>query len=399
MQSGKRVPPCTPVSPVVSSDLATDTARVRAEIKSLVLNNLHTSPVLSRFYEQILVSQGVNPNEAKILADRYRNFSGVNMSSKSCTHIKVTGVRCDSPALRGEQFCYFHQRMHRGVRTPPQARLHPIALIEDEESIQAALMEVINALMRNTIDLKRAALILRALHIAVKNAGRVKIGAESRSAVTEIPDYAQPTPDQVETDQVETDQVGIDHVGTAHVATGALARQAKAKPSAPAQYSELDIPQSAEPEAPSWRTLLEPPPILTAAERAQKRAEIEAAIADARRNEPPVHIAADGRAHITNHVGTDAFVRPATPMASAATTNTNAVAPNGKGTSSTRADYSTNKATAPAAEGHRSIPATNVDKKKPPLTVKHIPSPKVRKNGTSNLPERSRTRMTRNHSL
>ena len=35
-------------------------------------------------------------------------------------------------------------------------------------------MEVINALMRNTIDLKRAELILRALHIAVKNARRVK---------------------------------------------------------------------------------------------------------------------------------------------------------------------------------------------------------------------------------
>jgi hypothetical protein len=37
-------------------------------------------------------------------------------------------------------------------------------------------MEVINALMRNTIECKRATLILRALHIAVKNASRVKIG-------------------------------------------------------------------------------------------------------------------------------------------------------------------------------------------------------------------------------
>ncbi len=110
----------------------------------------------------------------------------------SCTHIKVTGVRCGSPALRGEQFCYFHQRMVRGVRTPPQARLHPIALIEDEESIQSALMEVINALMRNTIDLKRAALILRALHIAVKNAQRARLNLSRSEAVTEVPDYAPP---------------------------------------------------------------------------------------------------------------------------------------------------------------------------------------------------------------
>ena len=123
-----------------------------------------------------------------------------NKTVQSCTHIKVTGVRCGSPALRGEQFCYFHQRMVRGVRTPPQARLHPIALIEDEESIQSALMEVINALMRNTIDLKRAALILRALHIAVKNAQRARLNHSRSEAVTEIPDYAPPAEPQPKTE-------------------------------------------------------------------------------------------------------------------------------------------------------------------------------------------------------
>jgi hypothetical protein len=45
---------------------------------------------------------------------------------KVCTHLKVTGVRCGSPALRGEQFCYFHERMTRGVQVPPNARLHPV---------------------------------------------------------------------------------------------------------------------------------------------------------------------------------------------------------------------------------------------------------------------------------
>ncbi|MGH9496679.1 MAG: hypothetical protein ACRD3B_16900, partial [Candidatus Sulfotelmatobacter sp.] len=124
----------------------------------------------------------------------------VHASVKTCTHIKVTGIRCGSPALRGEQFCYFHQRMVRGVRTPPQSRLHPIALIEDEESIQAALMEVINALMRNSIDLKRAALILRALHIAVKNAQRARLHHSRSEGVTEIPDYASPNEPQPKTE-------------------------------------------------------------------------------------------------------------------------------------------------------------------------------------------------------
>src|ERR1043165_8776380 len=95
--------------------------------------------------------------------------------------------------------------MMRGVRPPPQARLHPIALIEDEASIQAALMEVINALMRNTIDLKRANLILRALHIAVKNAryakpaqdhvGTAALGGPGRAAaVPEAPVSASRVP-------------------------------------------------------------------------------------------------------------------------------------------------------------------------------------------------------------
>jgi hypothetical protein len=66
-------------------------------------------------------------------------------------------------------------------------------MIEDEESIQYALMEVINALMRNTIDVKRASLIIRALHIAVKNAARVKFGIHAKDTVTQVPDYAQPT--------------------------------------------------------------------------------------------------------------------------------------------------------------------------------------------------------------
>ena len=114
-------------------------------------------------------------------------------NDRSCTHIKASGVRCNSPALRGEQFCYFHQNAHRGVRRPPQSRLHPIAMIEVEESIQYALMEVINALMRNTIDVKRATLIIRALHIAVKNAPRVKFGIQE--PVTKIPEYSAPTPE------------------------------------------------------------------------------------------------------------------------------------------------------------------------------------------------------------
>ncbi|MGA2745970.1 MAG: hypothetical protein ABSE44_14835 [Candidatus Sulfotelmatobacter sp.] len=123
---------------------------------------------------------------------------------KTCTHIKVTGVRCGSPALRGEQFCYFHQRMLRTV-TVPRSRLHPVAMLENEEAIQASIMEVVNALIRGTIELRRGELILRALNAAVRNARRVRFDNDSKM-VTQVPDYAEP-PARAETTHVETPAV------------------------------------------------------------------------------------------------------------------------------------------------------------------------------------------------
>jgi len=191
-------------------------ARVKSSIRKILL----ASPLFPRLYADVVISAAPNSYEAKILARNYQkivertnldkanldraNLDRVNLektnrtnmpvrpSVKVCTHIQVTGVRCGSPPLRGEQFCYFHQRMVRGVATPPNARLHPIALIESEEAIQASLMEVINALARNTIDLKRAELLLRALHIAVRNARRVRFNIHENEMVREVPNYPAP---------------------------------------------------------------------------------------------------------------------------------------------------------------------------------------------------------------
>lgn len=111
---------------------------------------------------------------------------------RHCQHIKVTGVPCGGPAMRGEQFCYFHQRMLRGVKIPPKSRIHPIAMIEDEESIQVSLMEIINALARNYIDPRRADIMVRALNIAVKNSRRAKFNINNSEMVREVPDYPAP---------------------------------------------------------------------------------------------------------------------------------------------------------------------------------------------------------------
>src|SRR5579859_2116627 len=291
------------------------------DFKSFVRKILLVNPYFPRFYADVLIDRAPNSNAAKISRKNYAQIlEKVNMavaqqnaqqkSTRTCTHIKVTGVRCDSSSLRGEQFYYFHQRMMRGVRTPPQARLHPIALIEDETSIQAALMEVINALMRNTIELKRANLILRALHIAVKNARYSRFNIHAREMVKEVPDYAMPAED---------------HVGTA--ALGGPGRAAAVCPD-----TELDLPAVAAthekpigPDPTFWerwesggkelarRAALERETKDRATQaRGAKTAASPAATAPATQTAAPTaQVLANG----TAHVAANAFARPAAPAA------------------------------------------------------------------------------------
>ena len=201
LSSPPRDPKAANRTPIPKSTNRPSTA---AFIKSLVRKNLLASPMFPKLYADVVISSAPNSHEAKILARNYEKIvaytertSKPMSTPKSCTHIKVSGVRCGSPALRGEQFCYFHQRMLRTVRYP-SSRVHHAALLEDEESIQASLVETVNALLRGTIDLKRAELILRALNTAVRNIRRVNFGLHADRMVKEVPDYPIPPLEQVD---------------------------------------------------------------------------------------------------------------------------------------------------------------------------------------------------------
>ena len=104
---------------------------------------------------------------------------------RTCTHIKVTGVRCGSPALREEEYCYFHYRMLC------ESRVSHVALLENEEAIQVSLMEVVNSLLRDTIDLKRGELVLRALNTAVRNSRRARFD-NHKNMVRALPEPVEP---------------------------------------------------------------------------------------------------------------------------------------------------------------------------------------------------------------
>ncbi len=199
---------------IISEKLFATPAGTQFDIRNtLFFKILQANPLLAGFYADLLRRHGANPSlikdletsSQKIFAQQSTNNPNhkppkgsndmvVNPSTRVCTHIKVNGIRCGSPSLRGEVFCYFHQRMIRGVRIPPKSRIHPIANFESPEAIQASLMEVVNALVRNHIDVARARLILRALSIAVRHANKVNFDCWKSDMVKEVPEYPAAPP-------------------------------------------------------------------------------------------------------------------------------------------------------------------------------------------------------------
>jgi len=84
-----------------------------------------------------------------------------------CEHVKVNGVRCGSPALRGRRLCYFHYK----CRLP---RVQTVPILEDGNAIQLGVLEIIRGLLEERIDTKRAGLVLYGLQIASSNLRRVR---------------------------------------------------------------------------------------------------------------------------------------------------------------------------------------------------------------------------------
>jgi hypothetical protein len=97
------------------------------------------------------------------------------MSSKTCKHVKENGIFCQSPVLRGRDYCYFHLRVR--VRRLSMARAQAqgamwrldLPALEDMHSVQSALMQVLDALAAGHLDPKRAGLLLYGLQQAATN--------------------------------------------------------------------------------------------------------------------------------------------------------------------------------------------------------------------------------------
>jgi hypothetical protein len=94
-------------------------------------------------------------------------------SIRRCHHIKVNGTQCGSPALRNETHCYYHMRWTRkgmaAISHMQKEGAIMLPTLEDANSIQVALADVIRMLRTQEVDHRTAALMLYALQTASAN--------------------------------------------------------------------------------------------------------------------------------------------------------------------------------------------------------------------------------------
>jgi len=100
-----------------------------------------------------------------------------------CQHLKVNGTQCGSPALRKQRFCYFHKdwrqkRLQINVNIRREQRAVTLPVLEDANSIQVALMQVMRLLLTAQIEHRTAGLLLYALQTASANLARTSFEPE-----------------------------------------------------------------------------------------------------------------------------------------------------------------------------------------------------------------------------
>jgi hypothetical protein len=86
----------------------------------------------------------------------------------ACTHIFADTHRCGSPAMRGEQHCYYHHPNRKPVANPYERRARrgfQLAVPDSPHTLRLALNQVLHRLAANQLDVHRAGQILYTLQL------------------------------------------------------------------------------------------------------------------------------------------------------------------------------------------------------------------------------------------
>ena len=119
-----------------------------------------------------------------------------------CQHIKTSGTQCGSPAVKDNQFCFYHQHCtnvtftyYANCRDYSASEIR-LPAFEDAQSIQLALREVTELLLRRKLEPQVAGLVLYALQIASANLKRLELelGPQKQLPSNEVPTSAKIAP-------------------------------------------------------------------------------------------------------------------------------------------------------------------------------------------------------------
>jgi hypothetical protein len=104
-----------------------------------------------------------------------------------CQHVKMNGTQCGSPALRRRRLCFFHVRCQeqrtRIVENQFKQARFVVPVLEDANSVQMALMQVMELLGNGQMEHKTAALMLYALQTASCNLRNTEFEADDATEV------------------------------------------------------------------------------------------------------------------------------------------------------------------------------------------------------------------------
>ncbi|MGA3035435.1 MAG: STAS domain-containing protein [Terracidiphilus sp.] len=110
---------------------------------------------------------------------------------KECRFIKANGLKCQSPALRGSPFCYFHARTRvvvpRRPRRPKEEAVN-LPVLSDPADVLAMINEILQRVASNTMSPRRAGSLLYALQMARQN---FEDGATTATLATPTPQLSQ----------------------------------------------------------------------------------------------------------------------------------------------------------------------------------------------------------------
>jgi len=88
----------------------------------------------------------------------------------TCRHVMPSGLSCQSPAIRGSAFCYFHgRRIPSQAKSPSTEHRVELPTTLDQNGIPHALHSVLQGLADGRISARRASILLLGLQMALNH--------------------------------------------------------------------------------------------------------------------------------------------------------------------------------------------------------------------------------------